>query len=80
MARLARVVVPGMPDAQPRASGGAVDQRGERGEVEEWRRLREHERTGRPLGDEEFVVRLEKDLGRVLHRQKRGPKPKRRRN
>jgi putative transposase len=36
--------------------------------------LRAHERTGRPLGDEEFLATLEHDLGRVLRRQKPGPK------
>jgi putative transposase len=36
--------------------------------------LRAHERTGRPLGDEEFLATLEKDLGRILRRQKPGPK------
>jgi putative transposase len=39
--------------------------------------LRAHERTGRPLGDEKFLARLEKDLGRILRRQKPGPKPSR---
>ena len=37
--------------------------------------LRAHERTGRPLGDEEFPATLETDLGRILRRQKPGPKP-----
>jgi len=41
--------------------------------------LGEHERTGRPLGDEDFQKRLEKKLGRVLRRQKPGPKKARRR-
>jgi len=36
--------------------------------------FREHERTGRPLGDDKFQKRLEKKLGRVLRRQKPGPK------
>ena len=36
--------------------------------------LRAHERTGRPLGDEEFLATLEENLGRVLRRQKPGPK------
>ncbi len=43
---------------------------------EELKRLRGHERTGRPLGDEEFLGRLEQTLGRVLQRQKPGRKPK----
>ncbi|MBN2579037.1 MAG: hypothetical protein JXB10_08610 [Pirellulales bacterium] len=34
----------------------------------------QHERTGWVLGDEEFQKRLEKNLGRVLRRQKPGPK------
>jgi putative transposase len=37
--------------------------------------LRAHERTGRPLGDEDFLATLEQDLGRILSRQKPGPKP-----
>lgn len=36
--------------------------------------IRTHERTGRPLGSEVFVNRLEKELERILHRQKPGPK------
>jgi putative transposase len=36
--------------------------------------LHAHERTGRPLGDEAFLTRLEKKLGRILRRQKPGPK------
>jgi putative transposase len=39
--------------------------------------LRGHERTGRPLGDQEFLATLEQDLGRILRRQKPGPKPRR---
>jgi len=41
---------------------------------EELKRFRAHERTGRVLGDDEFLKRLEKQLGRVLRRQKPGPK------
>ena len=36
--------------------------------------LRLHERTGRPLGSEDFITRLESELARVLHRRKPGPK------
>jgi putative transposase len=36
--------------------------------------LHAHEHTGRPLGSDEFLESLEKDLGRVLKRQKPGPK------
>ena len=41
---------------------------------DELRQFREHERTGRVLGGDAFQRRLEKKLGRVLHRQKPGPK------
>ncbi len=40
---------------------------------EELHEFREHERTGRVLGDEDFQQRLERQLGRVLRRQKPGP-------
>jgi len=36
--------------------------------------LRAHEHTGRPLGEEPFLATLEQDLGRILRRQKPGPK------
>jgi putative transposase len=39
-------------------------------------RYRLHERTGRPLGDEVFLERLEKLICRDLRRQKPGPKMK----
>lgn len=39
--------------------------------------IRRHERTGRPLGSNVFVERLESDLGRLLKQQKPGPKGKR---
>jgi putative transposase len=37
-------------------------------------RLRQHERTGRPLGRESFVEGLEMDLNRILRPRKTGPK------
>lgn len=37
-------------------------------------RLERHVRTGRPLGDEIFLRRLEAQLGRRLHKAKPGPK------
>ncbi|MBU4274059.1 MAG: transposase [Planctomycetes bacterium] len=37
--------------------------------------LKRHERTGRPLGSEFFVDRLEEELSRPLRPQKPGPKP-----
>src|SRR5271167_3911356 len=36
--------------------------------------LRAHQRTGRPLGDEEFPATRENDLRRTLRRQRPGPK------
>jgi len=36
----------------------------------------EHASTGRPLGDEGFIERLEKMTGRTIAPQRRGPKPK----
>ena len=36
--------------------------------------LRLHERTGCPLGSEKFIVKLERLAGRLLRRQKPGPK------
>ncbi len=47
---------------------------GEQVTREEWELLRRHEPTGRPLGNDSFLGRLESSLGRVLRPQKRGPK------
>ena len=41
---------------------------------EEIERIRRHERTGRPLGNDGFVGKLEEALGRILQRQKPGRK------
>jgi putative transposase len=41
---------------------------------EEIEKIRRHERTGRPLGSEVFIERLESCLERTLKRQKPGPK------
>ena len=41
---------------------------------EEGKNLRLHGRTGRPLGNEQFVIRLEQLTGRMLIKQKPGPK------
>ena len=38
--------------------------------------IHQHERTGRPLGENGFVENLEKMLGRSLQPQKPGPKKK----
>jgi len=44
---------------------------------EEYKTLRTHERTGRPLGNTKFILRLEEKLGKVLTPQKGGrPKKK----
>ena len=43
-------------------------------------RLREHARTGRPLGSDTFIQHLEHVLGRLLHKRKRGPKGPRKKN
>jgi putative transposase len=47
---------------------------------EELSDIRHHTSTGRPLGDETFLARLEGMVGRVLKPQKRGPKPKEKAN
>ena len=38
--------------------------------------FRKHERTGRPLGSEDFIMGLESRFKRTLMPQKPGPKPK----
>jgi putative transposase len=38
--------------------------------------LRKHERTGRPLGDDSFIEKLERLLDRRLRPEKPGPKKK----
>ena len=43
---------------------------------EDLRTLRRHERTGRPLGSETFVRRLQRTLRRLLCPQKPAPKAK----
>jgi putative transposase len=43
---------------------------------EELKILKRHEHTGRPLGRDSFVAKLEKTLGRVLRPQRPGPKKK----
>lgn len=43
---------------------------------EEYDTLRRHERSGRPLGSDAFISRIEKLTGRVLRKQKPGPKRK----
>jgi putative transposase len=43
-------------------------------------RLRQHTRTGRPLGDEAFIHRIEETLGRLLRKRKPGPRCPRKNN
>lgn len=38
------------------------------------KRIKQHERTGRPLGDDTFIERLECETGRSLQKMKPGPK------
>lgn len=45
-------------------------------EEAELKALRQHETTGRPLGNPDFMALLEKTTGRKLIPGKRGPKPK----
>ena len=58
MARLARAVIPDRPHHVP--------QRGNRRQQTFANVMRDHEHTGRPLGDKPFVRRLDKHLGRRL--------------
>ncbi|MFA4973354.1 MAG: transposase [bacterium] len=46
----------------------------ESGDDDFMKRLRKGARTGRPLGSDEFIDRIESLTGRVLRRQKPGPK------
>jgi putative transposase len=50
------------------------------GTEEELARIRKHERTGRPLGNDSFVEKLETLLKRNLKRQRPGPKTKKNTN
>jgi len=47
---------------------------GEKAEEDEIDLLRKHERTGRPLGSRRFIRRIEQKLGKILLRQRPGPK------
>ena len=48
-------------------------------EIDDAESFRRHERTGRPLGEASFMERIEKVLGRIVHPNKPGPKPKQKR-
>ncbi len=43
---------------------------------EEIEKFQYHERSGRPMGSEDFISGLEEKLGRKLSKFKPGPKPK----
>ena len=43
-------------------------------EEKDYQQMRRHERTGRPLGDESFINRIENAANRVLRKKKPGPK------
>lgn len=42
--------------------------------AEDIRQLLHHERTGRMLGAEQFIIKVERELRRTLRRGKPGPK------
>jgi putative transposase len=44
-------------------------------DAETVKRIRDCQRTGRPLGSDEFIADLEVRTGRILRRQRTGPKP-----
>ncbi len=48
--------------------------------VEEVEKFRCHERTGRPLGTDRFLAGLENIRGRILRKQKHGPKVTQKKN
>lgn len=77
----ARACRTGCPDAlvdhelrQRFLSGSELDEAADVADAQD--ALREHTRTGRPLGNEAFVERLEAISGRSLRRQRPGPRPK----
>ena len=96
MARIARIVVPGLPhhvtqrgnrrmqtffcDEDYREYLALLVQWCGRDEAELAAAMRQREDTGRPLGDESFVKHLSALLGRDLLPKKRGPKGKRKAN
>jgi putative transposase len=43
-------------------------------EGKEGEEIRRHERTGRPLGNEDFIIEIENLLARILRKQKPEPK------
>ena len=57
-----------IPDWQELLSGDLTE--------EEYETLRPHERTGRPLGSDDFITSLKKQTSRVLRLKKPGPKKK----
>jgi len=45
-------------------------------EGKEGEEIRRHERMGRPLGNEDFIIEIENLLTRILRKQKPGPEAK----
>ncbi|MCP4643032.1 MAG: transposase [bacterium] len=77
----ARAHLTGQPDSLIGDVSGMVDYVGDWErylaldvEEDELVRLREHTRTGRPLGGDAFIHHLEEILGRLLRKRKPGPK------
>lgn len=68
MPRIARIVVPEIPNWSLYLS--------EPTQKELLERFRKHDRTGRPLGDDDFIMKLEGMTGLSLKKQKPGPKSK----
>lgn len=74
MARIARAVAPGIPHH--------VTERGNRRQAtffcaeDEIKQFRRHERSGRPLGDAQFLGVMESQLGRALRCGEPGPHPR----
>jgi putative transposase len=79
MARIARVVVPGHPHHVTPLSGMIGDWAAflrQETSAHEAELCRLHERTGKPLGSDEFIAHLEKVIARRPRRKKPGPKKK----
>jgi len=75
MARIAGAVAPGLPHHVTQRGNGRLKEFPLGGvSEEEIERIRRHERTGRPLGNDGFVGKLEETLGRILQCHKPGRK------
>ncbi len=74
MARIAKVVVPNIPHHITQRGNRRMDTFFSEADYREYETLRRHERTGRPLGNADFVEKVKKLTARVFRRQKSGPK------